>query len=167
MTNESRFELKFGNLSWVSNFEKTRWFLVLQLQKPEGDELNRLLTVCNETVEDYSQPLLYASPRPASEQSSKANAPPKRLGQKKMSSSPREGDILDFSSAFHVSIGWTLEQPSSYVTDITKATTKDTIFESLKTVSIKVDTLKVKVGNIVTSIPLAPKALEGKGLFGA
>jgi hypothetical protein len=167
MTNESRFELRFGNLSWVSNFEKTRWFLVLQLQKPEGDDLNRLLTVCNEAVEDYSQPPLYGSPRSASQQSSKANARPKGLRQENMGPLPGEGDILDFSSAFHVSIGWALEQPSSYVTDTTKSATEDTILESLKKISAKVDTLKVKVGNIVKSITLATKAVEGKGIFGA
>lgn len=166
MTNGFRFKLKFEGLSWVSNMEKTRWFLVLQIQRPEGDELNKLLTVCNGTVEDYSQPPLYASPRTASQQSPSTKARPKRPEWNKQSFSSRNVDTPDFSSTFHISIGWALEQPNSYMMDFTVATANSTEFESLKIVSARVDNLKAKVGNNVTSISLAPKAVERKSLFG-
>jgi len=161
MTDRFRFDLKLATPYWVSNFEETRWFLALQLQRPEGDELNRLLAICNGTVEDYSQPPLYASPRLVSQ----ANARLGRHGQSNISSSAKIGDTFDFSGAYHISIGWTLEQPSSCVVDTTKAIANDLVFESLKAVSVKVDTLKVKVGNIITSIHLAQKYAEVKGLF--
>jgi hypothetical protein len=167
MTDRSRFELKLAKPYWVSNFEETRWFFALQLQRPEENELNRLLAVCNRIVEDYSQPPLYASSGSTSQQSPKPNALPNRHGQNSMSSSSRTREDLDFSSAFHISIGWALEQPSSYVIDTTKATINDTVFKSLNTVSVKVDTLKIKVGNIITSIHLAQKSAEGKSLYGA
>lgn len=84
-----------------------------------------------------------------------------------MSLLPRNGEILDFSSSFHISIGWTLERPSSHVIDTTNAIISDGASESLKKVPIKVATIKVKVGNVVTSISLAPKATEGKTIFGS
>lgn len=166
MTNRSRFELKLGSLSWVSNSEETRWFLALQLRRPEGDELNRLLTVCNGTVEDYSQPPLYASPRSASQQSSKANARPKRLEQNQMSFSSRIGEILDLSGSFHISIGWALEQPRFYVMGATNAILYGRLPESLKKISVKVDRVKVKIGNVVTSISLSPKISDEESIFG-
>jgi U6 snRNA phosphodiesterase len=166
LTNGSRFEIKLGGLSWVSNFEKTRWFLVLQLQRPEEDELNKLLMVCNRVVEDYSQPPLYAQPISASQHSSMIKPRPKRLEKDGRIPLSRNGDTVDFSSAFHISIGWALEQPSSSMMNLAKSTFNDTIFDSLKAISVKVAMIKVKVGNVVTNISLVPKGLEGKGLFG-
>ena len=159
--------MKLADLYWVSNLEKTRWFLALQLQRPEGDELNRLLAACNSTVADYSQPPLYASPRSASQQSLKGNGRVRKLGHSDMSAPPKNEEILDFSSSFHISIGWTLERPSSHVMDTTTANISDGASTSLKKVSVKVDTIKVKVGNVVTSISLVPKVADGKSIFGA
>jgi U6 snRNA phosphodiesterase len=159
--------LKLADLYWVSNLEKTRWFLALQLQRPEGDELNRLLAACNSTVADYSQPPLYASPRSASQQSPKGNGRVRKLGHSKMSAPPKNEEILDFSISFHISIGWALEWPSSYVLDTTRALINDEVFELLQQAPVKVDALKVKVGNVVTSISLAPKVADGKSIFGA
>jgi hypothetical protein len=167
MTDTFRFDLKLANTYWVSNLEETRWFLALQLQRPEGDELNRLLAVCNATVEDYSQTPLYASSGSTSQQSPKSNGRLRKLGHSNVSLLPKNGEILDFSSSFHISIGWTLERPSSHVIDTTNAVINDGASESLKKVPVKVDTVKVKVGNVVTSISLAPKAAEGKTIFGS
>jgi U6 snRNA phosphodiesterase len=166
MTDGFSFELRFEDLDWVPNFEKTRWFLVLRLRKPGGDGLNRLLTVCNETVEQYSQPPLYTASRSARQRSLKLNRGQKKYGRSRDGSLPKMDEALDFSSAFHISIAWALEQPSSFLMDIMKAAINDEIFESLKKVPITVDALKVKVGNIVTSISLPVKAEEGKNLFG-
>jgi U6 snRNA phosphodiesterase len=155
------------NLYWASNFEETRWFLAIQLQRPEGDELNKLLAVCNGTVEDYLQPPLYATPRSTCQQSPKANGRPRKYGRTNMSASSSNEEILDFSTLFHISIGWALERPSSSVMDHTNSLINNEGFESLRNVPVKVDTLKMKIGNIITSISLAPKAAEGKSIFGA
>lgn len=166
MTDRFRFDLKLGNPYWVSNFEETRWFLALQLQRPGGDELNKLLAVCNATVEAYSQPPLYASPGLATQQSPKGNGRSRKIGHSSMSPLPRNEEILDFSSSFHISIGWTLGRPTSHVMDTTNTVISDGAFEPLKKIPVKVNTLKVKVGNVVTSISLAPKTAEGKTIFG-
>lgn len=166
MTNNVRFELKFENLDWVPNFERTRWFLVLRLRKPERNGLNRLLTVCNGTVEEFSQPPLYAASKSTRQPSLKVNRSQRKYRRSHVDPLPKCDEALDFSSAFHISIAWALEQPSSFAMDITKAAINDEIFESLRKVSMKVDTLKVKVGNIVTSISMPLKAVEGKSLFG-
>jgi len=167
MADTFRFDLKLAKPYWVSNLEETRWFLALQLQKTERDELNRLLAVCNATVEDYSQPPLYVSPGSTSQQSPKSNGRLRKLGDNNLNFLPRNGEVLDFSSFFHISIGWTLERPSSHVIDATNAIINDGASESLKKVPVKVDMIKVKVGNVVTSISLSPKAAEGKTIFGS
>lgn len=84
-----------------------------------------------------------------------------------MSAPPKNEEILDFSISFHISIGWALEWPSSYVLDTTRALINDEVFELLQEAPVKVDALKVKVGNVVTSISLTPKAADGKSIFGA
>ena len=82
----SRFHVHLDGLDWVSNYEKTRWFLVLHVGKPEGDHLNRLLGLTNQTLGLFGQPPLYAS---------------------------GEGGGEDYSDCFHISIGWCLEEPSA------------------------------------------------------
>lgn len=165
-TNNFSFELKFEDLDWVPNFEKTRWFLVLRLQKPEGDGLNRLLAVCNGTVEEYSQPPLYAASRLEGQRSPKVSKRQKWHGRDNIGASPKNDGTLDFSSAFHISIAWAFEQPSSFLMRNTKTSINNDVFEPLKRVSITVDALKVKIGNIVKSISLPLKAADGKGIFG-
>jgi hypothetical protein len=167
MTDDLSFELRFQDLDWVSNFEKTRWFLVLRLRKPEGDGLNRLLDVCNGTVEEYLQPPLYAASRSPRERPLKVHGRPRKQGSNNIVALPKIDGLSDFSTAFHISIAWALEKPSSPVADLTRAAINDEILESLKRVPITVDALKIKVGNIVTSVSLPLKAVEGKSLFGA
>jgi U6 snRNA phosphodiesterase len=166
MTDYSRFEVKCEDLDWVPNSEKTRWFLVLRLRKPEGDGLNRLLDVCNGTVEEYSQPSLYAASRHARERPLKVTAWPRKQGRNNIVPTPKTEEVSDYSSAFHISVAWTLEQPSSFVMNSTKSAINDEAFEALESVPITVDAVKVKVGNIVTSIFLPLKVIEGKSLFG-
>lgn len=45
-------------LEWHSNESKSRWFLVIRLQK--SMELDNLLAICNDVAQEYKQPLLYA-----------------------------------------------------------------------------------------------------------
>lgn len=58
-TSVRSFEVSPNTLTWHPNEDRTRWFLVLSLQRPEKDELRSLLEVCNNLAGEYGQPLLY------------------------------------------------------------------------------------------------------------
>lgn len=48
---------------WVSNADRSRWFLVVGLEPPPGNELNRLLHACNQVAEAWGMPRLYQGDR--------------------------------------------------------------------------------------------------------
>jgi hypothetical protein len=154
-----------GGVDWVPNSEKTRWFMVLRIIRPSADGLNKLLGLCNETVQAFSQPPLYASLEATGPALQRHGRPrkPQRLDS---SLSLQKKEFEDFSTAFHISIGWALEQPTIEAVDLMKTILDDQILESIKKMTIKVDNVKVKIGNVVTSVALPLKAVEGKGLFG-
>lgn len=65
------FPVSPNTLTWHPNEDRTRWFLVLGLQRPGHDELRRLLGVCNRVARESNQALLYAEekgPRDDSEE---------------------------------------------------------------------------------------------------
>lgn len=168
VTNISSFDITFSRLDWVPNFEGTRWFLVLRLNVPDSNGLNRLLHACNKVVQEHGQPPLYTktiekNPQPMEsfKNASKVSRP---FG------SDVEGNSMqdvsdDVSDAFHISIAWTLEPPSLDLLKATESTAKDQ-FQDVKKMLVKVEEVKAKVGNVVTNICLQNKVLEGKGLFG-
>jgi hypothetical protein len=80
-------------------------------------------------------------------------------------STSKEKQTFNFSSAFHISIGWTLKQPSAKMIDATTTTINSTGLETFKTSNIQVDAVKVKVGNVVNSIPLLSKDPEEENLY--
>jgi U6 snRNA phosphodiesterase len=155
-----------ADLDWVPNFENSRWFLVCRVRRPDGNGLNKLLAVCNETVQDFSQPPLYASSETRS-LSSKSYGKAGKSGPKGSNSTPKAKEVGDFSTAFHFSIGWTLENPRTGSAEQLKLAVNNKMSEALGTVSIGVNAVKVKVGNVVISVNLTAKAIEGKGLFGS
>jgi len=61
----SPFDVRFTTLKWEANATRTRWFLVLGIAKPEiharggGDELNKLLRVCNQLCAEMGLGGLY------------------------------------------------------------------------------------------------------------
>ena len=69
------------------------------------------------------------------------------------------------SSAFHISIAWTLESPSQQLLKATGITTH--LLEEAKKISFRVEEIKAKVGNVVTNIRLQRNIVEGNSLFGA
>jgi len=151
------FDISFVGLDWVSNFEKTRWFLVLRLKRPDSDGLNKLLHVSNQVVQEYGQLPLYA------------NAPtPSKISKNKISTrkSPKSPwvDMDDASGAFHISIAWTLSSPSQELLELTESTTEN-YMENISQLQVKVEEIKSKVGNFVTNIPLPQNFSVGKGLF--
>ncbi|CZT17819.1 uncharacterized protein RCC_03655 [Ramularia collo-cygni] len=53
------FAVTPNKLTWHPNEDGTRWFLVLSLIRPENNELQKLLDVCNKLAGEAGQPLLY------------------------------------------------------------------------------------------------------------
>lgn len=162
-------------MEWVGNLERTRWFLVLRIAKPDNDALNRLLRVTNQAAENVGQPPLYSDAQSQSPNTTRSR------GAARMNRSARSGrahtfdgskhspnpglatDDEDLSSHFHISIGWTLEPPSTALAERTRSTRLGEIMA----LRIPVNVVKVKIGNAVTLISLPTKVEEGRGLIGA
>ncbi|KAE8451056.1 hypothetical protein EG329_004728 [Mollisiaceae sp. DMI_Dod_QoI] len=157
------FDVSFTCLDWVPNFENTRWFLVLRLQKPDLDGLNKLLYTSNAVVQEYSQPPLYAKPT-QSNVKYRTKFESRKVATKK-TASPWI-DMEDFSTAFHISIAWTLAAPSPELLELTKSLTSNN-FDKIKQIRVAVEEIKAKVGNIVTNMPLPKSITLRTSLFGA
>ena len=108
----------------MSNYERTRWFLVLHVAKPENDSLNGLLRLSNRALARFDQPPLYASHDTPHNQ--------------------------DFSDYFHISLAWTLREPNKEEKDRVAASD----LKPLQDLRVRFDSVKVKIGNNVASIPL-------------
>ncbi|OBT70051.1 hypothetical protein VE03_00588 [Pseudogymnoascus sp. 23342-1-I1] len=153
------FPITFNGCGWASNYEGTRWFLALQVAKPLEDNLNKLLRVCNDTVQSQGQPPLYASATPPNPDTpAQSRLPPQPPSN---SPSPQK----DLSSSFHISIAWALTAPPR-ASDASKHPTTPEI-EKLSSAStpIVASEIKAKIGNVVTSIPLSVEREGRKGLF--
>lgn len=130
---KSRFSVLPDTLKWVSNYEKTRWFLVLHVAKPPNDELNYLLHLSNRALASFDQPPLYAPSR-----DSRARA------------SGTHDQRTDYSDCFHISIAWSLDEPT--VGDAERVAAID--LKPAQDLEVRFDSVKAKIGNHVESIPL-------------
>jgi hypothetical protein len=143
----------------------------LRIQKPSTDGLNKLLHVSNTIVQEYGQPPLYIKSINASKAATTKNnrgpraKPDRRNSLSKKSSMFNWGEMKDASDAFHVSIAWTLEAPSQKLVELTNSRMSDE-FEEFRQTQVKIEEIKSKVGNVVSSMPLQKSVAEGKGLFG-
>lgn len=127
----ARFQAKPDTLKWVSNYEKTRWFLVLHVAKPAEDSLNRLLKLFNDALAKFNQPTLYTNSHQGSKQSQ-----------------------VDFSDYFHISIAWSLSEP----TESDNEFIRNIDIQQVRQLSVNFNCIKAKVGNNVTSMPLPEPA---------
>jgi hypothetical protein len=93
--------------------------------------LNQLLRISNVSLGIFGQPPLYES-----------TANPSDLDTKKSK---------DYTEYFHVSVAWSLQEPS--VRDRDKL--ESIALQRLATLKIYFDSVKAKIGNHVSSIPLA------------
>jgi U6 snRNA phosphodiesterase len=134
------FNARAFDVDWVSNYDKSRFFLVLKLSKPPEDELNRLLRVCNNVARLFDLPPLYD-----------------HSSEVKHGSRPETPvEVLDRSDAFHSSIAWSLQKPGDSWRPMLKASARD----GLCGLKIPFSVLKLKMGNVVVDLPLdGPKAL--------
>ncbi|KAG9240076.1 U6 snRNA phosphodiesterase Usb1 [Calycina marina] len=150
------FEVTLSGLDWVANFEKNRWFLVLRVEIPKNDELNKMLHVSNTVVQQHGQSPLYIDPTP--------KTTPKKKRRKTDSDGMFDG-MQDRSNSFHFSIAWTLKTPDA---DLIKATGElaKSQMKDVQKIRVKVSDIKAKIGNVVTSIPLTTNIQERNNLFG-
>ena len=150
------------SFDWTANHEKTRWFLVMRLDRAPQDGLNELLRMSNTVAQRFGQPTLYTDSQPSRathpmypqvhENPRKDSTRPGSASSKESLSHTELGNYVDASTSFHVSIGWTLTTPSDSSSKKLKHASHD--FQAMK---ISVDSVKVKIGNSITSIPLASK----------
>ena len=138
----------------MANYENTRWFLVLKLEKAPQNGLNKLLHLSNQTVVSFGQPSLYTDLSVGDSQVGIVSRSKKAKGGPSSSSIGRSGTSsdVDMSSRFHISIGWTLNAPTQDVRQILNTT--GISFQAIK---VEVNTVKVKIGNGITGISLANK----------
>ena len=122
----------------------------MKLDKTPQQNLTELLRISNSIVESFGQLPLYAAPsRPLSSKRRKGPENPLKATTKSPAPS---GETIDASSSFHISIGWTLKAPSQSMIEMLHNTNHET--EALK---VDVRTVKVKIGNNITTVPLASK----------
>jgi hypothetical protein len=121
--------------------------------KPRNNELNRLLDACNKTARASQQPTLYLDED--TEEKTKPKNKGKRLKQLEPELEPAMTlEIPDCSDSFHISLAWSLKKPSNIT--INQAVTTD----ELKPLTVLFDSVKVKIGNTLTSVPLLSKAAK-------
>ncbi|KAI5296771.1 hypothetical protein KEM56_005349 [Ascosphaera pollenicola] len=130
---EPRFTLAVSSISWESNYEKTRWFLVLGIEKPPNDELNRLLRLSNTAAQSFGKPLLYENEATAK--------------------SAKQTSTVDHTNHFHISIAWTLQEPSAKGKERLSAID----LRRIKEMAIYFDCMKARIGNNVVTLPFSTR----------
>lgn len=118
------------------------------MQKPRRDGLNRLLKLSNDTLARFGQPPLYATA---------STKKPTGVSIRDKSSSLRDED---FSGCFHISLAWRLSEPS--LKERERVAGVD--LRALREIGVGFDSVKAKIGNIVSSIPLGKSSSTG-GFF--
>lgn len=130
--------------------------------------MNKLLHVCNSTVQGYGQPPLYTKPLAPSNAGKKAKRR-KRASKENIASceelpKPLWIDLQDVSEAFHISIAWTLGSPSQEILALTESIAKDHL-KRFEQTQVNVNEIKAKVGNVVSNMALPTNIQEPKSMF--
>lgn len=181
------FSVDFDKLKWVPNFDRTRWFLVLGIQKPANDELNRLLTACNTAAEHCGHPALYVggmgdgpmeqddtgtdpdTARP-SKKTKYDSDQSRKLPSSQIVASPTSEKSssaeLDRTDRFHISIAWNLIPPEpAWI----KLIQEMDIRSLLHSPELPFDAVKLRIGREVHNIRLGDKkgaTRKGSGILG-
>jgi hypothetical protein len=160
---DPRFQVTPEGLDWVSNYERTRWFLVVRVKKPENDGLNRLLRISNRSLAAFGQPPLYEvavrSSQPRKETRGMRGPGP---NQAENVSNSLESTAVDYSHCFHISIAWCLNEPSPQ----DKQRVADVDLRPLDTLKISFSSVKVKIGNTILNVPLPMRKVDPGGFGG-
>ncbi|KAK7527741.1 U6 snRNA phosphodiesterase Usb1 [Phyllosticta citriasiana] len=170
------FDAAFSGLKWVPNCDRSRWFLVIGVRRPNGDAINRLLLASNQTAKAFGYPELY-------NQSAKGNlghgdgvdmsgswGSAADADQGTDGKSHKNGLVAandDRSHSFHVSLAWSLDAPPDQLLDISaEQHVTQWLDKEVSKLTVHFDTVKAKVGNAIHSIGLSPKRHEEKGILG-
>jgi hypothetical protein len=138
------FDFEFRNLKWVSNFERNRWFLVLGIEKPAQNELNRILIACNKAAKISGYPALYSGGQ--GDGPMESNTPTDRL--KKSQDAQDEIDCTDY---FHISLAWNLTEPDPEWVSLVQ---NIDVRKHIQSPEASFDVVKARVGNVVHNFGL-------------
>jgi hypothetical protein len=158
------FHVRLTGLKWVPNYDRSRWFLILGIQKPAQDELNRLLHACNDAAEESGHPPLYVGGKgdgPMQDNNSTIDIANKRRKITKNEDAVGQAKSdMDRTQNYHVSIAWSLTEPDPEWIALAQDVNLSNFIDPLQT---PFETVKAKIGNVVHSIDLDPrKATLGK-----
>lgn len=156
------FDVALEGLDWVSNYEKTRWFLVLRVTRPENDGLNRLLRVSNRSLAAFGQPPLYEAPSQSLEPREKGKRGTPRDKKGGRPAKPPEQPVVDYSHCFHISIAWSLSEPSPE--DKERVSKVD--LRGLRGLTVHFSSVKAKIGNNVLNLALPTRKVDERGFAG-
>lgn len=161
------FALRVDALRWFRSPDSGRSFLVLRVVSTaaaagrRNPELAGLLERCNELVGGVGQPRLYARGVVERGDDEDDDDDDDDDGDKR-------GKVVE--DAFHVSIAWSFAEPTVEIQERTAAifAREDFQRDIVQGMTIPADQVKVKIGNVVTSIMLTEmgKKEKGGGLFG-
>lgn len=161
------FDLCFADLFWHRSPDSNRSFLVLRVSSKnarsaeedqggaggagnDGDanpnpELTRLLQRCNALVSSYGQPQLYRLEHLPDGEDRALNG---------------SEEVL-MGMAFHVSIAWSFAELTDEIQTLTAAVwNRTSLGKQVGGTMLRVDAVKAKIGNVVTSLKLVER---GKG----
>lgn len=158
----------------MPNFDCSRWFLVLGVRRPANDDLNRLLLAANQAAKKFGYPELYSGSKNRDQQGEGvdmtgdwAYASVKSRKKEEASTKGLVSGIDDRSNAFHVSLAWSLEPPPGELRDLIAVDeVSEPMLQEIAQMSVKLEVVKIKVGNAIHSIDIAPKRKEEKGILG-
>ncbi|KAL1985699.1 hypothetical protein VTN96DRAFT_7447 [Rasamsonia emersonii] len=156
------FEVVPDGLDWVSNYERTRWFLVVRVKRPENDGLNRLLRISNRSLAAFGQPPLYEEAVTSSQPGRKEKTGTRGHKQAEKPSRTSESSAVDYSHCFHISIAWCLHEPSPE----DKKRVADVDLRPLNTLKVSFSSVKAKIGNTVLNVALPGRKVETSGFRG-
>lgn len=167
------FSIIFDGLDWTPNAEGTRWFLALRINRPEGNQLNKLLYSCNQVADLFGLPRLYGKPSvtdryqcsdPHMRNDTAVGGSGKRIQINEADAAT--GEEEDFTDCFHFSIAWTLDPPIPQSETGRPAQVERQIWDEVKKLRVWFTEVKVKIGNSVSSMPFANQNEENKGILG-
>ncbi|KAF1969898.1 hypothetical protein BU23DRAFT_231853 [Bimuria novae-zelandiae CBS 107.79] len=151
------FKVNFSGLKWVPNYERNRWFLVLGIEKPVQDELNRLLDACNDAADKCGHPPLYVGDigdGPMEESVPSKKARKWRKSTQNESTPTQTKSTIDRTQNFHVSIAWNLTEPDPEWVTLVQSVD---VSKFIASPHGPFEGVKAKLGNVVNNIELDPR----------
>lgn len=143
------FTVEVTGLDWVANQDRSRFFLVLRLKRPDNDELNVLLSECNAVARQFGLPTLYDDDDD---------------GEYDHNYKAKHGRKRDRSDAFHISIAWTLQVPANQGNEKGMGKGKgggqllgELVGDDVRGLKVRFSLLKLKIGSTVTDLPFVKR----------